>query len=215
MPRLPTLGFGTTGSIAEVALLGFTAAAFVPGTTALPTLGFAPLGTITNVTLLGFGVIAAGPTAPAADDLCAALADLAHADVGLVAAFGRAAFFWLDAAPPEEPSPLAVLTQDDGQIDLEGPLAASPSWRESGDFTITVYAATRASARMLSRLIAEAIESADTGGTLSYAAGDIEAIYCRKDGRAFDQLDPERGPDGGDVWGRVQRYKVIEEFTAN
>lgn len=196
MPRLPTLGFGPSGSIAEVALLGFASAAFVPGTTALPTLGFAPLGTITNVVLLGFGAVSAPVSASAASVLEAVVRLLEGTST--VTAELSDGLVWESVAAPETALPYLLVFE----------VSESPTWlfgegHKETTVQVNIFAASYQEAKRIGRLAAAALDWCDL------VVDGAHARACRRTATWLDRADDERSPTGGDVHMQMLEYSVV------
>jgi hypothetical protein len=143
-------------------------------------------------------------------DLYEALSDLLSADGTLVGLFGRDDWFWLDTGPVDDSLPYAVLGDPDGDISGEAGNPANET--DIGSFRIQVYATTRSSARSLCRSVADAIEAADAAGSITFDEGAL--LYLRRSGSGIDQLDPDPGPSGQDVWSHTIQFRAIVEAAS-
>jgi hypothetical protein len=139
-----------------------------------------------------------------AADLVEGLWEAADASDALTAAFGRKGWLWRDEAPRGEPMPYAVLTVTGGD----------PTWESEDDghnrpyanasaLQLDVFAATRERARALA---ATALALWMTSGSIAFDDGHLCGLYGDD---AHDLKDPERGPDGGDVWRRVVLIRAL------
>lgn len=162
--------------------------------------------TVTDPLVISVDVVALaiGPAgAPGGSDLFASLFGVLDADAALALAFGRSGWLWLHFGPPATALPYAVLTQAGGAASWE----SGGRWIDDVAFDLSVYAATRARARTLARQVAAAIEAADLAGTL--ANDESSPLYLRRAGAGLDEIDPDPGPDGGDVWRHGISFRAL------
>jgi len=156
-----------------------------------------------------------GGNQPAAD-LVEAVADWLDADASLVAQFGRTGFLSAGAAGRATPMPHAVWVDVSGAILGDAAPAGDGSdlaWVDRHEHQITVYAGARRLARSLARGIVRSLERAAEAGSIRFDEGSL--LYLRRDGDGLDQLDPDRGRDGKDVWSHtIQFLAMIESSDA-
>lgn len=145
---------------------------------------------------------------PAAD-LDQAIADLLLADAGLAASFGHADWFWIGEAGRGTALPRAVWTDVAGAIEGEASPDNVPTWVGRAVKQLTVLAASRAQARALARAVARAVERADAVGSITYSEAGL--IHLRRAGGGIGTLDPEKGPDGADVWQHVLQLEAFSD----
>jgi hypothetical protein len=143
-----------------------------------------------------------GVTTPA--DLYEAVADLLAADGTLATLFGRDDWFWIDTGPVDDSLPYAVLTHTGD--DVEGlPISGSGLPHVvNRTFEIRVYDEDRGDARAAGEAIATAVEA----GVSSLTNDEASVLDCTRTGDQGDELDPDPGTGGQDVWS----YRV--EFIA-
>ena len=155
--------------------------------------------------------IAGGATPETAYDLFEAIWLACDADSGLTTSFGRSDWLWVDEAPADEPFPLAVISNPEGvRTEYESP--DDTGTVELTTFrlpSLSVYATTRASARDLLLSILNVIEDA----SLPFDDGrDGVCLYLRH-GDINESLDPDRGPDGADIWQATTILTAITSHT--
>jgi hypothetical protein len=155
---------------------------------------------------------------PAADggvtgvDMVDSVATVLDAVADLNTAFGSTGWFWHTLAPPRTPVPYVVWRESSGSILGE---SGGASWLTDSTYSVSVYAATRAEARRLCRAAVDAIEAAADAGSIVFTEGALASL--RREAGAFDQLDPDPGEDGADVWEHriVLRAFVDDQVTVS
>jgi hypothetical protein len=148
-----------------------------------------PGGSVVTFGLTGGAIV------EVAADLTESIVVALNANSTLITAFGGANWIWHTLAPPRAPVPYAVWREAGGSILGE---SGGDSWVSDNTYGVSVYAATRRQARTLCRQVVEAIETAVDAGEILLGEGAVMALH--RDGGAFDQLDPDPGEDGADVW---------------
>ena len=129
------------------------------------------------------------------DDLVDAVFALARTE--LVAPNGEFTGFYSGEAPPEQPLPLAVLTEPDEEDEY---WTTTNNALASGHLQIAIYAGDRKAARRLGDRIRDLLWDAP----LAFAAGRL--VYLRPYSRSA-MLDPDPGPDGNDCWQEVRIFE--------
>lgn len=168
---------------------------------------------VASATIAGSATITI-TTLAAAADLVEAVADWLDSDASLVAQFGRAGFLSAGAAGRATPLPHVVWTDVSGSILGDAAPAGDGSdlaWVDRHSYQIAVYAGTRREARSLARGVARSLERAAEAGSIRFDEGTL--LYLRRDGDGIDQLDPDRGPAGKDVWSHVIQFLAMIESS--
>jgi hypothetical protein len=147
---------------------------------------------------LGAMTLVASATSPdgvATVDMLDSIANVLDAIADLNTAFGSTGWFWHTLAPPRTPVPYVVWRESSGSVMGE---SGGASWLTDNTYSVSVYAATRAEARRLCRAAVAAIEAAADAGSIVFTEGALASL--QREAGAFDQLDPDPGEDGADVW---------------
>jgi hypothetical protein len=147
---------------------------------------------------LGAMTLVASATSPdgvATVDMLDSIATVLDAIADLNTAFGSTGWFWHTLAPPRTPVPYVVWRESSGSVMGE---SGGASWLTDNTYSVSVYAATRAEARRLCRAAVAAIEAAADAGSIVFTEGALASLH--REAGAFDQLDPDPGEDGADVW---------------
>jgi hypothetical protein len=143
--------------------------------------------------------VRAGVTTSSGTDLYHSIAASVLANGTLNAAFGNAAWFYLDEAPPDTNPPVCILSDDARTI--ERPFldrgSDRPGWI-TGTFSLVTFATSRTSARTLGRAVAAAIEASALAGTLTL--NEATAVDVERSGSELTSLDDVTAPDGSDLW---------------
>lgn len=140
-----------------------------------------------------------------AADLVEAVVAFANAHPTLTdsTAFGDTSWLWLGLAPQDQPLPHATLTAESStpayhSKDQGGGLGSVTE----ATFTLSVYSSTRANCRRL----ADLVRSTLTDAPLVFSGGEL--LQLRPGATSID-LDPDPGPDGGDVWAASTVFNAI------
>ena len=131
-------------------------------------------------------------------DLCESIFNVLDSTAAITTAFGHTGWLWQGLGPPGTPLPYATLVAVGGGVDQE-----SGGWFEDREIQLGTFASDRKQARSLGRQAAAALEAA----TITYS--ESNHLYLRRDGPGIDQLDPEKGPNGEDVWQHILTFKAI------
>jgi hypothetical protein len=164
---------------------------------------------------LGATTLTASATSPGGlttVDMVDSVATVLDGITDLNTAFGSTGWFWHTLAPPRTPVPYVVWRESSGSILGE---SGGASWLTDSTYSVSVYAATRAEARRLCRAAVDAIEAAADAGSIVFTEGALASL--RREAGAFDQLDPDPGEDGADVWEHriVLRAFVDDQVTVS
>jgi hypothetical protein len=164
---------------------------------------------IASTMVLGSPVADGGVTGV---DMVDSVATVLDGITDLNTAFGSTGWFWHTLAPPRTPVPYVVWRESSGSILGE---SGGASWLTDSTYSVSVYAATRAEARRLCRAAVDAIEAAADAGSIVFTEGALASL--RREAGAFDQLDPDPGEDGADVWEHriVLRAFVDDQVTVS
>lgn len=140
-----------------------------------------------------------------AADLVEAVVAFANAHPALTdsTAFGTTSWLWLGLAPAETATPHATISGESSTPAYHSrDLGGEPGSVTEATFTLSVYSSTRANCRRLSELVRDTL----TDAPLAFSGGDL--LQLRPGATAID-LDPDPGPDGGDVWAASTVFNAI------
>jgi hypothetical protein len=134
-----------------------------------------------------------------AASLLTSIADAIREDESLAAAFGHAGWLHLAEAPRGSALPVAIMAGVGSRTEVEPTAARHDRWRvELRSVQIAAYASGPDTAARLVGLMADAIEAAALDGRVLWTGGTVADVA--RNGVEQEGLDPDRGPDGADVW---------------
>jgi hypothetical protein len=142
-------------------------------------------------------------------DLYEAIATLLATSSTLATSFGRTNWFWIDAGPPDDALPYAVLTHSSDEIEAQPVKGSMLPHVVNRTFEIRTYDDDRSDARDLGEAVAAAIEA----GVSSLTNDDASVIDCTRTGDQGDELDADPGTSGQDVW--AYRVEYIAMLSRN
>jgi hypothetical protein len=161
--------------------------------------------------VLAFSVVASGGLTLAGsatvalvtpEDLYESLVLTCYGSPTLTSLFGRIGWLWIEEAPDGEQFPYAVLSQPDSDLSFEtfSNDGTEPAI-ESATYQISIFSQDR----QLNRTISAAINTLLDSAALNHNDGYLMGLRIESQ---TDLLDPDRGPQGVDVWQRVVRLDV-------
>jgi Concanavalin A-like lectin/glucanases superfamily/Protein of unknown function (DUF3168) len=186
----------TTASL-SVTLASISTTARATSAGPAPTTGTLAV-TLGGVTLAGVGTL----TYP--DDLFDAIVAWCNADPTLTGYFGRQGWLWIAEAPDGEAFPYAVLSQSDSDLSFESFSSdGTEPAIESATYQISIFSQDRQLNRTISAEIGTWLDAAP----LTHNDGYLMGLRVESQ---TDMLDPDRGPQGKDVWQRAMMIDVRE-----
>lgn len=130
----------------------------------------------------------------------------ADADITTMLADG-AAGIWADESPEGVDLPWIVVHDRGGAAEYETIDALNKiGYDDTGDIQVSVFAGSRALSKALARLVETSLNDAP----LVFDDGSL--VSFRRD-HTSTELDPDKGPDGVDVWQTVLLFETIASST--